>query len=333
MRFVGLLLLAIFALGDLALAASVLTEPEGSTELALAGHLLIAFFTGPILVVAMAPPARERTAIGMLGALLALFIPGLGPLGLASAQLIGLGTQRRWKAQAWVLLDDAPELLGNRTRQKRARRHLTAKAMAAAQRERAAGRAEQRVEDMLRASRLGGRPAVLLLKLALKDPIEEVRLFAFSRLERLRDEFTDNIRDLRDKLGVEEGAALARTHLQLAQAHWEFVYLGLGDGTALEHALDAAQDHAQKAADLAEENQSATEFLLGRILLAQGNADLAEAAFERAERAGYPRARVVPYLAECAFVGRRWGHVRARLSELSAPGTPLFLKPIVEFWQ
>jgi tetratricopeptide (TPR) repeat protein len=174
---------------------------------------------------------------------------------------------------------------------------------------------------------------VLLLKLALKDPIEEVRLFAFSRLERLRDEFTDNLRELRDRLAMEEEPARARTHLQLAQAHWEFVYLGLGDGAALDHALDAAEDHAHKAAELAKENPSATEFLLGRILLAKGRADLAEAAFERAERAGYPRARVVPYLAECAFVGRRFDDVRTRLSELHAPGTPLFLKPIVEFWQ
>jgi hypothetical protein len=333
MRYLGLVLLTLLAGGDLALVARLLIEPGESAQLALAGHLLGAVLTGPVVVLAMAPPAKERTALGALGAVLAFFIPGLGPLGLAGAQIIGLGTQRRWKAQAWVLLDDAPELLGNRTRQKRARRHLTAKATAAAQRDRASGRSEQRVEDMLRASRLGGRPAVLLLKLALKDPIEEVRLFAFSRLERLRDEFTDNLRDLRLRLEGEEGTARARTHLRLAQAHWEFVYLGLGDGAALVHALDAAEEHALKAAELAGGNHSATEFLLGRILLAKNRADLAEAAFARAEQAGYPRARVVPYLAECAFVARRFGDVRTRLGELHAPGTPLFLRPIVEFWQ
>jgi tetratricopeptide (TPR) repeat protein len=332
MRIAGLVLLAVLACGDVAVAARLLTEPQTSTQLAVAAHLLIALVTGPVLVMAMAPAASERTTLGMLGVLIGFFIPGLGPLGLAAAQIVGLGTQRRWKAQRWVLLDDAPELLGNRTRHKRARRHLTAKAMAATQRDRAAGRGEQRVEDMLRASRLGGRPAVLLLKLALKDPIEEVRLFAFSRLERLRDEFADNIRALRETLEMEEGPARARTHLQLAQAHWEFVYLGLGDGAAAERALDTAEDHARRAAEL-EGNHSATEFLLGRILLAKGNADDAEAAFVMAERAGYPRARVVPYLAECAFVGRRFDDVRTHLRELHAPGTPLFLKPIIEFWQ
>jgi hypothetical protein len=183
------------------------------------------------------------------------------------------------------------------------------------------------------------RVAVTLLKRALRDPADEVRLFAFARLEQQRGELEASIAQLSAALETAQNSEyseeedLQRLHLQLAQAHWELAYRGLTEGATLEHTLQAARHHATVACRARGIRQAPAEFLVGRVFLRQRVYHLARLAFERAQDAGYPHTRVLPYLAECAFSERRWSDVRTCLDELSRYGIPAYLAPLVEFWR
>jgi hypothetical protein len=175
---------------------------------------------------------------------------------------------------------------------------------------------------------------VRLLKRALKDPADEVRLYAFSRLERMRAQLESDIGQLMASLDeAAEAEAIARTHLRVAEAHWELAYLALAEGAALAHALDEARLHATSACTYPRRGNGPAEFLLGRVLLAQDRYAEALAAFQRAEHAGFARTRLLPYFAECAFHVRRWDDVRARVAALARANPPAYLRPVVEFWR
>jgi tetratricopeptide (TPR) repeat protein len=173
---------------------------------------------------------------------------------------------------------------------------------------------------------------VPLLKIAQSDPSDEIRLYAFSRLERMRDNLETQVKEVTSSLETATGVEAARLHLRLAQSYWELGYLGLAEGAVLAHALKSAHHHAAIASETSPMHAPA-EFFLGRILLHLREPERATIAFERAIRAGYPRVKVLPWLAECAFYEREFGTVTALLGELdSLSPANVFFQPVSDFW-
>jgi hypothetical protein len=172
--------------------------------------------------------------------------------------------------------------------------------------------------DVLAALRSRTDPAsVALLRRGLRDAEEDVRLLAHALLEsksraacRAVDETS---RSLRDRASSPQGAL----HRRLAFQHWELARLGLVQGECLAHALRTARHHALRALD-EQPRAHPVHFLLGRIELRLEEPARAEAALLRACELGVSRAVVAPYLAEAAFLERRFDLVRAHLAEAAA---------------
>jgi len=101
---------------------------------------------------------------------------------------------------------------------------------------------------------------------------------------------------------------------------------------ARQQLLESAARHTQNAIELQPGSINAN-FLLGQIAMKQGDLSNATNAFEQAERLGMSKDKVVPYLAEAAFIKRDFKKLREILSGLD----PAFrayppLSTVAEFW-
>ena len=277
-----------------------------------------------------------------LAVVTALFVPVLGPLGLwalfrtlgRSAHAAGLGAPPTI-TRLPSLPADAPEPVGE---------PLGMGALAA--RIRHARDANTRVKSVLGTRRLDGARATALLRVALRDPHEDVRLLAYALLEDRERQADATIRELLSTLAAAPPARRAAINERLANAYWELCYQGLVAGElesfslarALEH-LDAAgtsvavpsetgaratfggrvmrsSGAAPASASTSASPASTTTppailaarlLLRGRVLLRQGAPEAARAALAESRRLGMPARTVDPYLMETAVTQRGRG--------------------------
>jgi hypothetical protein len=248
---------------------------------------------------------RDRRALRMPGALvfaMAAFLPVLGALG--------------WLAVAWIrpAADDAPlrahactPIPGPEAARLHAARPAPPRRGAPA----AARVAAARGRD--------DAGATALLRRALADRDEDVRLVAHAVLESKQ-------RVAYRRLRTEDGHD-GHGDLYLAAAHWELARTDLADGECLAHALVSARRCA-RAAVARHPEHAQLALLAGRIALRSGKPAEAEAALARAIELGLPRAVAAPYLAEAAFLARRFDRVAPRLATADHPA----LARVRRFW-
>jgi polysaccharide biosynthesis protein PelE len=331
------LAVAVYSVLDGALAFRLLTDVPDTWSLAasLIGHLLLSLLAGLALLGATPAfiRATRREIVGC-GALVAACVPVLGPLGMLLVFRFGLTAPREQSREPWVVFDLKKDVEEHQRHPLRTRRAaVSALEIRTALKHRTEETAAHRFQSVLAIQKLPPRAGVPLLKIAQSDPSDEIRLYAFSRLERMRDNLEKQVKEVTTSLAtVKGGAEAARLHLRLAQSYWELGYLGLAEGAVLAHALKSAHLHAAIASEESPMHAPA-EFFLGRILLQLREPERATTAFERAIRAGYPRIKVLPWLAECAFYERDFGTVRLLLGELeSLSPENVFFQPVSDFW-
>lgn len=194
---------------------------------------------------------------------------------------------------------------------------------------------ESRLRVVLACRSLPERSAINLLRLALRDPIDDVRLLAYAVLERKERDIQTQIQEL---LGTAGGEGQQRprlpptTHGRLAELYWELVYGGLVEGELLAFSLDQVLWHSSEVRR--NKNGSPRMALLaGRALLMLGRPEEARAMLEESVRRGLPIEVVGPYLAEADYLERRPLEVRRQVAVFARsarlrPG----LAPIVEQW-
>jgi hypothetical protein len=172
--------------------------------------------------------------------------------------------------------------------------------------------------------------AIALLRRALTDPDEDIRLVAHAVLEsKLRAAYR-RLHDGARALAAAPAGLRATLHRRLAAEHWELAWSGLADGDCLVDTLQCARRHAQAA--LAEQPGCASlALLVARIELRCANAAEAEAALARAVDLGLPPAVASPYLAEAAFLARRFERVRQRLAATPPQGSAALAR-VRRFW-
>jgi tetratricopeptide (TPR) repeat protein len=102
-------------------------------------------------------------------------------------------------------------------------------------------------------------------------------------------------------------------------------------GDVYRNAADQADAYAQAA--LADDPSDASLWRLrGRLALDQRNLDAADEMLQRAIDCGFQRDRMLPYLAEVAFLRRDYPRVRELLAEVERHDTLPTLKPVLDYW-
>lgn len=242
---------------------------------------------------------------------LSFFVPLLGALGVAAAVFPALFLPRRRNEQVWQA-QGVPELPFRPLERKQ---ELMFSDGGLQDVLRHAPDPETRITALFATRRMPGRDSIPILKMALRDPSDDVRLLAYSMLDQRESQVNQRIEAGLASLASTEGTQKAAAHGNLANWFWELAYLGLAQGSVLEHVLLQAAEHIDAA--LAIEASGERYLLAGRIALERGLLDTAYALFQMAEEAGLPATQLIPFRAELAFNRRRFGEVTEALSGLS----------------
>lgn len=173
--------------------------------------------------------------------------------------------------------------------------------------------------------------SVPLLRLALKDPEDDVRLLAYALLNRKEKAIEARIRDLGQQLARVPSDQGFLQHKALAHNYWAFAHLGDPQGSARLLLCTRAREHGQAALRLCP-GDGGLQWLLGRILLVQLQLDDADEAFEQARQRGIDPRQIQPFLAEIAFLRRRYADVRGQLTQ-AKPGGRLRLNKLSIYWE
>lgn len=190
---------------------------------------------------------------------------------------------------------------------------------------------DKRVAAVMALRRMAQARATPLLRIALRDPADDVRLLAYALNDGIDQDINRRIQRRLDALVGVPRHEQARLRKAIAQDYWDLAFLGLASGDVEAFVLGEAAKHLERALDLQPDGGAA--LLLGRIRLRQRRPTEAEAAFRRARALGLPSVAVGPYRAEAAFLRRRFDEVRARLADLPATSRArLPLAEVLRFW-
>ena len=174
-----------------------------------------------------------------------------------------------------------------------------------------------------------------LLRELLADPEEELRLLAYGMLDRQEKAIAAAL--ARERRLLAEAEAIGEREIareicgRIGALYWELVYTDLAQGDTARFALEQALTYTERALR-DDAGDGAHWLLIGRIRMRRGELDAAEQALRQALAYGYPRVRVLPYLAELRFLQRRYPEVRQAMLELGGrPGSDV-LAAMQGYW-
>ena len=174
---------------------------------------------------------------------------------------------------------------------------------------------ERRIKAVMATRQMTSQEAIPVLKEALRDPADDVRLLAYSMLDALEEEINATIRSLLTRLENEAPSQYQDLHERISNSYWELAYLGLAQGDVLRHVLNRSLHHLEQALDTGA-GDPGLHIQRGRLLMHQRRWDEAANAFATAVEWGIPETSVAPYLAEVAFEKRDFNQVVTFIGQL-----------------
>ena len=288
-------------------------------------HVLAAMLVGA----AALPPASEargRLLASSLGAW-SLCVPVLAPLGLCLVLLPALAQRRSHGPKRMLEIEPSgPE---------RNDRELFSGLSCA---ELFAGTASeaQRIAALMRLRKCELAWAVPLLRAALSDRYEDVRLLAFALLEKHEKQLRANIEratcalaSLRPGHAAADGGAVSE---RLCHAHWCLARSGFVSGAALAVTLREAARHGAAALEVVE--HAALAQLLARIHLRLREGPAALHYLSSCARAGAATSVLAPLYAEAAFLTEQYRAVPGLLALGDPVGLAVpELRRLRAFWE
>ncbi|WP_233870525.1 tetratricopeptide repeat protein [Paraburkholderia adhaesiva] len=175
-----------------------------------------------------------------------------------------------------------------------------------------------------------------LLQSMLADPLDDIRLLAYGILDNREKGLTQRILAERARIdGKSQPAAtgdeLRLANKSLAALYSELIYEHLVKGDVYRNAADQADAYASTALE-ADPSDASLWRLRGRLALDQRNLDAAADMLQRAIDCGFPRERMLPYLAEVAYQRRDYARVRELLAEVEQHGSLPTLQAVLDYW-
>jgi hypothetical protein len=169
---------------------------------------------------------------------------------------------------------------------------------------------EQRFRAILATRQMQDNKAIPILQIGLRDPVDEVRLLAYSMLDRKEKKINlkihESLLDLSNK--KQNPAATAVAHQTLAESYWELSYLLLVQGHTQAHTLKSVYHHAKEALKI-RSSDAELNLLYARLALKLDLYEEAAQALDQAEKHGIPLVRLAPWRAELAFATRHFEEV------------------------
>ena len=191
--------------------------------------------------------------------------------------------------------------------------------------------ASYRMTALMAMQSMPSRTVSPVLRSMLNDPLDDLRLLAYGMLDKQEKVLMQKILLERPKLLLPlsqvERFAVNKT---IAALYSELIYANLVQGDVYRNAADQADVYAAAALEI-EPLDAALWRLRGRLALVLERFDQADQMLQRAIACGFSRDRLLPYLAEAAYLRGDYPEVRRLMADLKRESTPMLL-PILHYW-
>jgi len=174
--------------------------------------------------------------------------------------------------------------------------------------------------------------SVSTLKQAMRHHDERIRLTSYKTLDKKVSDLNREIQSLEAKANTSDTMESSNTWLQIASNYWELLTIERGEPVARRQLLKKASEAAIHAVSVLPINRNA-HFILGRVSLMQGDTRRANIALRRSMALGMPGDKVLPQLAEAAYMERDYPKVKKLLGRLD-PAIRAYppLSHVAEYW-
>jgi len=170
------------------------------------------------------------------------------------------------------------------------------------------------------------RLAIPVLKIAISDNSDEVRLLAFSQLDKIETQINKTI--LASETRFEKAPNYKDASI-IAEQYWELCYLSIASHAARQLYLEKAKAFLLESERL--KPSVSAKFLLGRVLLAMGSSREALAAFQQCIAMNIELKQVAPYMAEAAFENGHYEQMKHYLNYIPDDKSDKFSR-IKAYW-
>ncbi|HET7061685.1 MAG TPA: hypothetical protein VFI43_05855 [Nitrosospira sp.] len=191
---------------------------------------------------------------------------------------------------------------------------------------------ERRLQAVYATLKLKDRDAIPLLRTALADPIDDIRLLAYTLMDRKEYRLSKHIENTKQELEKKENSGRKQLYRQIASYYWELAHLGLVQGEAKNHVLGMAYKYIELGLEYSPED-CGLRFQYAQILLRLGKYQLAFEQFKKAEILGIEHVSLLTYYAEIAFHNRRYYEVKQLMTAIELPAAYPLLTTAARFWQ
>lgn len=198
---------------------------------------------------------------------------------------------------------------------------------------------DSRMRAMVSLQHVSGRVASPLLRNALNDSSEDLRLLAYGMLDTLEQRISRSV-DHELKAwqlaqateGLEHPGPLTLKAAQnLSDLYWEFIYQDLAQGDLREYVSQESLRYCEKALAIQPDNAQLC-LRQGLLLHALGRLEEAAEAYDKAHALGLPATRVLPYQAEVSFERRDFTRTREIMQQLDQWSALPRLRPVIDYW-
>jgi polysaccharide biosynthesis protein PelE len=255
------------------------------------------------------------------------FVPVLGALGLATGVVGMLYFKKRARADAYDDVDlprfdprlayKPPHFVGSGIRSLLTNPKI---------------RGDMKLRALMAVEAMPPALSTPVIRQALADPIDDVRLLAYGMLDGREKRIRALIRLEEEKLKAESSDVARFASLKrLAGFYWELIYQALVQGDLLRDASARGMDYCKQAAAL-KPGDAWLQFAQARFHMRAADLDAAEAAFREADRLGYGKHRIAPMLAEIAYQRREFHRIGPLLNAAPTLRQVPLTKAVLEFW-
>ncbi len=166
----------------------------------------------------------------------------------------------------------------------------------------------------------------------LADSNDEVRLLAYGTMDEAEKAVMKQIYEIHHQLAaLPAGQHPVQLWIRMAELYWELIYQNLVTGEVRRHTLTQIAHFAHQVLDVSS-GEAGMWFLLGRCALLHQDYGTAENHFLRAQQLNYPQDRLLPWLAEVAFLKGELHRVPLLLKGLRNSARMPQLQPLLRYW-
>lgn len=310
----------------------ILDEPMSERNLMTAGfcHLMASAVAAYIFPRTIIPDHYEsQRATALFFFVLVFYLPVLGLMGL----VLGMPLIAGWSSKRTQLSDSS-------VRVNKIRDLPSEAAVAHGQPVNSHGLydlyqsrdANKRLQAVYATLKLEDRDAIPLLRTALGDATDDIRLLAYALLDRKEYRLSKRIEQAKQDLEKQENPGKKQLYRQIANDYWELAHLGLVQGETKNYVLGMAFQYIQLGLVYSPQD-SGLLFQYAQILLRLGKYQEALEEFKKAEMLGIEFICLQTYYAEIAFYTRRYFEVKQLMTAIELPAAYPLLTTAARFWR